>query len=114
MGGSFSSNFSPCLSNVLDPELFVDQAIFDLWQSSQAPGGWVPKWAQEALGSLITCRQCSNAIKEVDPGNGRRASFISKTYKLLCRYCFQWPCFLTALGFWGTGIYCLVCEVVLL
>ena len=89
----------------LFPELFNIVGILqeEGWPSRQALGGWVPKWAQEALGSLITCRQCSNAIKEVDPGNGRRASFILKTDKLLCRFCFQWPCFLTALGFGALG-----------
>ena len=35
--------------------------------SSHVLGGLAPKWGQEALGSLITCHQCSNAINEVDP-----------------------------------------------
>ena len=101
MGGSFSSNFSPCLSNVLDPELFVDQAIFDLWQSSQAPGGWVPKWAQEALGSLITCRQCSNAIKEVDPGNGPAGQFHFKNRQTFVPLLFPMALFYNCLGLLG-------------
>ena len=68
------------------------------WPSSQALGGWVPKWAQEALGSLITCRQCSNAINEVDPGNGPVGQFHFKNRQTFLWLLFSMALFLNCLG----------------
>ena len=77
------------------------------WPSSQALGGWVPKWAQEALGSLITCRQCSNAINEVDPGNGPVGQFHFKNRQTFLRLLFSMALFLNCLGLWGQEVFML-------
>ena len=69
--------------------------------SRQVLGGLAPKWGQEALRSLITCHQCSNAINELDPlVMGRRASFISKTDRTFVPLLSSIALFLNCLGLW--------------